>query len=126
MEMPDLPPEQKREEERRALKFWVEHCHILEDRLSKAKIESTELKKILKIWMPEVMSARSEDYFAAGWLTELDVKLPEMDEDIRKAATILGEIPTYWDGNSDPEKHATWRTYSPTIESTVKGNNAKQ
>ena len=109
--MPDLPPEQKRQEERRALKFWIEQCHILEDRLSKTKIESAELKKILKIWMPEVMSARSEDYFAAGWLAELDIKLPEMDEDIRKAADILGEIPTYWDGNSDPEIHATWRIY---------------
>ena len=111
MEMPDLPPEQKREEERRALRFWIEHCHLLEDRLAKAKTESEELKKILKIWMPEVMSARSEDYFAAGWLNELDVKLPEMDEDIRKAADILREIPTYWDGNSDPETNATWRIY---------------
>jgi hypothetical protein len=34
-----------------------------------------------------------------------------MDEDIRKAADILGEIPTYWDGNSDPETNATWRIY---------------
>jgi hypothetical protein len=111
MTMPDLPPEKKREEERKSLRFWIEHCHILEDRLSKTKIESMELKKILKIWMPEVMSARSEDYFAAGWLTELDIKLPEMDEDIHKAADILGEIPTYWDGNSDPEIHATCRIY---------------
>jgi len=111
MEMPDLPPEQKRQEERRALKFWIEHCHTLENRLAKEKTEVVELKNILKIWMPEVMSARSEDYFAAGWLAELDIKLPEMDEDIHKAADILGEIPTYWDGNSDPEIHATWRIY---------------
>ena len=111
MEMPDLPPEQKRQEERRALKFWIEQCHTLEDKLSSSKSEAMQLKSILKIWMPEVMSARSEDYFAAGWLAELDVKLPEMDADIRKAAELLGEIPTYWDGNSDPEINTTWRIY---------------
>lgn len=111
MEMPDLPPEQKRDEERKALKFWIEHCHFLEDKLSKSKSEVTQLKSILKIWMPEVMSARSEDYFAAGWLAELDIKLPEMDADIHSAAEVLGEIPTYWDGNSDPETNTTWRIY---------------
>jgi hypothetical protein len=112
MEMPDLPPEQKREEERRALKFWIDHCHGLEEKLSQAKTEIAQLKSLLKIWMPEVMSTRSQDYWAAGWLDTLDTELPKMDSDIHDAATILGEIPTYWDGNSDPEKHATWRTYS--------------
>ena len=112
MDMPDLPPEQKREEERKALRFWIEHCHALEEKLSQAKAEAVQLKSLLKIWMPEVMSARSEDYFAAGWLSTLDTELPKMDLDIHNAATILGEIPTYWDGNSDPEIHATWRIYS--------------
>lgn len=111
MEMPDLPPEQKRIEERRALKFWIDHCHALEERLSRDNAENLQLTKIIRTWMPEVMSARSEDYFAAGWFTELDTELPKMDLDIHNAATILGEIPTYWDGNSDPETNATWRIY---------------
>ena len=109
--MPDLPPKPQRLEERRALKFWVDHCHTLEEKLSQAREEASQLKSLLKIWMPEVMSARSEDYFAAGWLNSLDTELPKMDEDIRNAAGILGEIPTYWDGNSDPETNTTWRTY---------------
>ena len=112
MEMPDLPPQQKREEERKNIKFWVEHCRTLEERLFRAREEVDQVKSLLKIWMPEVMSARSEDYFAAGWLTNLDIELPKMDVDIDKAATILGEIPTYWDGNSDPATNTTWRTYS--------------
>jgi len=111
MEMPDLPPEQKRIEERRALKFWIDHCHTLEEKLAEAREEANQLKNILKIWMPEVMSARSEDYFAAGWLTNLDTELSKMDEDIHNAATVLGEIPTYWDGNSDPATNTAWRTY---------------
>ena len=111
MEMPDLPPQEKREEERKALKFWIEQCHTLEEKLSQARTEADQSKRLLRIWMPEVMGSRSQDYFAAGWLDTLDTKLPEMDLDIHEAATILGEIPTYWDGNSDPATNATWRTY---------------
>jgi hypothetical protein len=40
MEMPDLPPEQKREEERRGLYFWIDHCHGLEEKLSQTREES--------------------------------------------------------------------------------------
>ena len=111
MEMPDLPPQEKREEERKALKFWIEQCHTLEEKLSQVKTEIAQLKSLIKIWMPEVMSARSQDYWAAGWLDTLDTELPKMDLDIHNAATILGEIPTYWDGNSDPETNTTWRAY---------------
>ena len=112
MEMPDLPPEQKRIEDRRNIKFWVDHCRTLEEKLAEAREEASQLKSLLKTWMPEVMSARSEDYFAAGWLISLDTELPKMDVDIHNAATILGEIPTYWDGNSDSATNTTWRTYS--------------
>lgn len=34
MEMPDLPPSEKRSEERKQLKFWIEHCHELEATIS--------------------------------------------------------------------------------------------
>lgn len=54
MEMPDLPPEQKREEERKALRFWIEHCHTLEEKLSQAREEVSQLQSLLKTYMTEV------------------------------------------------------------------------
>ena len=118
MEMPDLPPEQKRQEERRVLKFWIDQCHGLEQKVLALKedvatLESQTLayQAIIHYWFPEIMASRSEDYFAAGWMVNLDTELVKMDSDIHDAAMLIGEIPTYWDGNSDPSTNATWRIY---------------
>jgi hypothetical protein len=110
MEMPDLPPSEKRSEERKQLKFWIERCHSLEEEVTELRQEALNLatseslcKSILHNWFPEVMAARSESYFAAGWLVDLDIKLSEMDQDIHDAAMILGEIPTRWDIDTEPQ-----------------------
>ena len=47
MEMPDLPPSEKRSEERKQLKFWIAHCHELEARISSLKAEISSLKEEL-------------------------------------------------------------------------------
>jgi hypothetical protein len=47
MEMPDLPPSEKRSEERKQLKFWIEHCHNLEAMVSALKEEISALKEEL-------------------------------------------------------------------------------
>jgi Asp-tRNA(Asn)/Glu-tRNA(Gln) amidotransferase B subunit len=110
MEMPDLPPSEKRSEERKQLKFWIEQCHRFEQQILELKediatLESQKLtaEALLHHWFPEVMASRSESYFAAGWLVDLDKKLPEMDQDIHDAAMLLGEIPTHWNRDSEPE-----------------------
>ena len=45
--MPDLPPSEKRSEERKQLKFWIEHCHNLEAMVSVLKEEISALKEEL-------------------------------------------------------------------------------
>lgn len=115
--MPDLPPSEKRNEERKQLKFWIEHCHELEQKILSLQedvstIESQKLtiQAIIHRWFPEIMASRSELNFAASWLKNLDTTLPEIDAEIHEAAMLLGEIPTYWDGASAPES-AEWRIY---------------
>ena len=117
MEMPDLPPSEKRSEERKQLKFWIDHCHELEKRISALEEDVFVLESdkqtalaIVHHWFPEIMSARSESYFAAGWLENLDSELVKLDGDAHDAAMLIGKIPTYWDGVS-PVESATWRIY---------------
>jgi uncharacterized protein (UPF0335 family) len=48
MEMPDLPPSEKRSEERKQLKFWIEHCHRLEQQISSLKERISALESDAK------------------------------------------------------------------------------
>jgi len=46
-EMPDLPIEQKSIEQRRVIKFWIDHCHGLEEQNQVLKKELAELRSAI-------------------------------------------------------------------------------
>jgi hypothetical protein len=48
MEMPDLPPAEKSAEQRRALKFWVDHCARLEAMIGELRAQLNETKGLLE------------------------------------------------------------------------------
>jgi hypothetical protein len=48
MEMPDLPPAEKSAEQRRALKFWVDHSARLEAMIGELRAQLTETKGLLE------------------------------------------------------------------------------
>jgi hypothetical protein len=90
MEMPDLPPAEKAAEQRRAMKWWIQHSHTQED-----KIEA--MRQSMREMLPIVMKYYSQELWAAGWLDKLEEVLPPQDElVVGRAAGLLGEIP-YWD-----------------------------
>ena len=62
--------------------------------------------------LPRAMAYYSEELWCAGWMTELDVVLPDMYPEIAAAADALGEIPTYFGYHeSDDTEHVTWRKW---------------
>ena len=45
--MPDLPVNQQLVEQRRVIKFWIDHCHNLEEKNQVLKKELAELRSLL-------------------------------------------------------------------------------
>jgi hypothetical protein len=111
MEMPDLPPAEKSIEQRRALKWWVQHCHIQEEKIG-------ELRESLRELLPIVMAYYSEEIWCAGWMENLEALLTTDGDHgyikpVANAAGLLGEIP-FWDDDT-PENgdgmNIGWRKY---------------
>jgi|688.fasta_scaffold1217682_1 hypothetical protein len=46
-DMPDLPIEQRSIEQRRVIKFWIDHCHNLEEKNQVLKKELAELRSLI-------------------------------------------------------------------------------
>jgi hypothetical protein len=46
-DMPDLPLEGKFIEQRRVIKFWIDHCHGLEEKNQVLKKELAELRSLI-------------------------------------------------------------------------------
>jgi len=111
MEMPDLPPEEKAIEQRRVLKWWIQHSHVQED-----KIEA--MRQSMREMLPIVMKYYSEEIWCAGWMQNLEGLLTNENRssrvgDIARAAGLLGEIP-FWDDNSPEDEDGMnigWRNY---------------
>lgn len=64
------------------------------------------LHKEISDLLPAAMAYWSQELFAAGWWVDLDRELPEMIPSIKEAATSLGRIPCYFDGEK-----TEWRPY---------------
>lgn len=120
MEMPDLPPAEKRNEERKQLQFWINHCHELEKRteydaetIDFLKDRIVSLERIIKFWFPQVMKLRAASIDGVSDENEFEFKILEMFLDIDEAASLMGEIPTRWTGfsNTEEDHEANWRIY---------------
>jgi hypothetical protein len=111
MEMPDLPPAEKSAEQRKALKWWIQHSHVQEE-----KIE--ELRASLRDLLPIAMKFYSQEMWAASWMQNLEDFLTNDNRshytrDIARAAGLLGEVP-FWDDNAPEDEDGMnigWRKY---------------
>jgi hypothetical protein len=111
MEMPDLPPAEKSAEQRKALKWWVEHSREQENQIDALRASIREM-------LPIAMKYYSEEIWCAGWMENLEGLLTNENRSslvgsIARAAGLLGEIP-FWDDNSPEDEDGMnigWRKY---------------
>ena len=109
--MPDLPPAEKQHEQRKALKWWVEHS-------AEQEIKIDELRSSLREMLVTSMKFYSELIFNSGWMNNLEYELTKdrgwgVREDIVRAAGLLGEIPT-WDDSAPADEdniRLSWRKF---------------
>ena len=66
-----------------------------------------QLEKSIEELLPPAMGFFSETYWAAGWLTGLEIELPKMEPMINRAAQLIGKIPTTY----EPEGERDWQIY---------------
>ena len=111
MEMPDLPPAEKSAEQRKALKWWIQHSHTQEDKIEAMRANIREM-------LPVVMKYYSEEIWCAGWMQNLEALLTTDGDHgyikpVADAAGLLGEIP-FWDENAPEDgdgMNIGWQKY---------------
>lgn len=64
-------------------------------------LDYLQLLAAVRWLLPRAMAYMSEQYWSAGWLAGLDHWCIEEFPEIRTAASHLGAMCTYWDGNDD-------------------------
>jgi len=109
--MPDLPPAEKSAEQRKALKWWIQHSHHQEEQIGQLRASLREL-------LPIAMKFHSQEFWAASWMQNLEDLLTNENRstnfgDIARAAGLLGEIP-FWDDDAPDDEDGMpigWRKY---------------